>query len=70
MRYEHIEWDASTKACASLLEVLEAALKAVPAVLADGDLINLRNNLAARLQRRDIDPHCPRNVTEKDWLDA
>ena len=63
MRYEHIELDISTVSCAELLEVLGEDLRCNP------ELANLQNELRARLQRRDVDPHCPLNE-QKDWLEC
>lgn len=64
MRYEHIETDLSTLDCAYLLERIDSD-KDKP--LTAGILL-LRNNLFARLQRRDVDPHCPLNNPGEDWL--
>lgn len=68
MRYEHIELDISTAACALLLEYLmytDYIAKEGPEL----EVHNFKNNLRARLQRRDVDPHCPLNASE-DWLDG
>lgn len=63
MRYEHIELNISTAACAELERMLDDRGMTSP------ELINLMNELRARLQRRDVDPHCPKNFqTEEDWL--
>ena len=64
MRYEHIELDISTAACAAVYD----ALRGVPTLLqpVESELDNLRNELRARLQRRDVDA---RAVQEDDtWL--
>lgn len=65
MRYEHIELDLSTRACAALLDMVQNDMRTPN----EPELLNIANNLAARLQRRDIDPHCPLNRAE-DWLDT
>lgn len=67
MRYEHIELDISTAACAELVRLMTPPDQYDPEI--SDELVNLRNNLAARLQRRDADPHCPLNEA-KDWLDT
>ncbi|MDE2097005.1 MAG: hypothetical protein KGL39_07150 [Patescibacteria group bacterium] len=67
MRYEHIELDISTATCV----VIEAQLEGVwendglPQLVRD-EIQNFVNNLRARLQRRDVDPHCPLNA-EEEW---
>ena len=58
MRYEHIELDLTTATCAVLLEALEG-LDPIGAGLSEhtnNEITNLRNELRARLQRRDQDP--------------
>ena len=58
MRYEHIELDLTTETCAVLLEALER-FDRVGEGLSEhttNELANLRNELRARLQRRDQDP--------------
>jgi hypothetical protein len=50
MRYEHLELDLTTAACDELYAILRS-----PPGLSD-ELWNLRNELRARLQRRDQDP--------------
>lgn len=63
LRYEHIDLNISTATCAELHDL-------IPETATNVELVNLRNNLRARLQRRDVDPQCPRNfpVSEEDWL--
>lgn len=64
MRYEHIVLDLSTAACAAVYD----ALRSLPTVAqpVEIELDNLRNELRARLQRRDVDA---RAVQEDDtWL--
>ena len=62
MRYEHIVLDLSTAACATLHEILKpqavlcsAVFGQFPSPVAQ-ELMNLFNELEARLQRRDQDP--------------
>jgi hypothetical protein len=66
VRYEHIELDISTVACAELQTMLERYRKAPwgysENAIANAELHNLHNELLARLQRRDADPHCPKNA--------
>lgn len=69
MRYEHIELDLSTAACALLLDYIQYADYTAPLNSPEHEILNLRNNLRARLQRRDTDPHCPLNASE-DWLET
>ena len=66
MRYEHIELDISTKACDELHRVLAMFNEQTRPLCAE--LQQLRNNLRARLQRRDVDPHCPLNLTDEELL--
>lgn len=66
MRYEHIELNLSTRACALLLDKLGGPDE----ILFDVELANLQNELRARLQRRDADPQCPKNVPTEEWLDT
>lgn len=67
MRYEHIELDISTVACAALMEGLSAMRAARGAwgyhenAIANAELTNLANELRARLQHTDPDLHCPKN---------
>lgn len=63
MRYEHLEWDLSARACSMLLDMVENDMRTP----SEPELLNVANNLRARLQRRDVDPHCPLNASE-DWL--
>jgi hypothetical protein len=67
MRYEHISVDLSTAACSALQTMIECSLgfhdEASPTV--KQELVNLANELGARLQRTDQDP----NVEQKDWLE-
>lgn len=67
MRYEHIELDISTVCCDQLLRALDHITETESLT---ASILNLRNELVARLQRRDVDPHCPKNVTSEDWLDT
>jgi hypothetical protein len=74
MRYEHIELDISTAACAVILNALE---EHTPdnglAKETEIELANLKNELRARLQRRDVDVHCPKNFpvpVQTDWMDT
>lgn len=68
MRYEHIELDISTAACSALFEALTTCPKS-ESELVRNELGNLVSELRARLQRRDVDPHCPKNASE-EWLDT
>ena len=71
MRYEHIELDISTAGCAALLEHLSQCCFPIDKYgqRADDELTNLKNELRARLQRRDVDVHCPKNLPATgDWL--
>jgi hypothetical protein len=71
MRYEHIELDISTAACSELLGMLsehELAIRRLPQPACD-ELVNFENELRARLQRRDADPHAKQGA-ENAWLDA
>lgn len=65
-RYEHIDLDISTATCATIL----AALEDHPALHteAGAELTNFVNELRARLQRTDIDAHCPLNLTDEELL--
>jgi hypothetical protein len=63
-RYEHIELNISTATCAELLEAIGEDLRFNP------EMLNLQNELRARLQRRDLDPQCSKNTTSEGWLDA
>lgn len=70
MRYEHVELDISTRTCATILRALEGH----PAIgtEAGAELHNFVNELRARLQRTDVDQHCPKNFTPPDaeWIDV
>ncbi len=71
MRYEHLEWDVSTAACAFLLEALErySRVETMPGV--ETELNNLRNELRARLQRTDPDPKATQEESlMHDWMDV
>lgn len=72
MRYEHIELDLSTEACDALHTLLlKDKAQGTYSPVAEAELLNLANNLRARLQRRDVDPHCPKNqVSTEEWLDT
>jgi hypothetical protein len=58
MRYEHLTLDLSTAACSKLEDILDSWWRAEIGShdAADLELDNLRNELRARLQRRDQDP--------------
>jgi|HubBroStandDraft_4_1064222.scaffolds.fasta_scaffold00046_49 hypothetical protein len=58
MRYEHIELDLTTAACAALLTMLKRGdpLGEAWSDHTATEMINLRSELEARLQRRDQDP--------------
>lgn len=63
MRYEHIEMDISTVACHTLMKILEphaAFYFSEQPTGSAAELMNLYNELRARLQRRDVDPHAKR----------
>jgi hypothetical protein len=67
VRYEHFDLNLTTRGCALLAGILGDKLHA------DIEIANLQNELRARLQRRDADPHSPKNtapVAEEDWLNA
>lgn len=68
MRYEHIELDISTAACAALREALTHTPRTEISDIVAAELMNLDNELRARLQRRDVDPHCLLN-TGGAWLE-
>jgi hypothetical protein len=77
MRYEHIELDISTEACVALAYILPALVggdtgpEPKLSEYAKNELVLMQNELRARLQRRDIDPHCPKNFSEtEEWLDT
>jgi hypothetical protein len=63
-RYEHIELDISTAACHNLMLRLQTdaqyGFQTLPSPPRE-ELMNLYNELCARLQRRDVDPHCLKN---------
>lgn len=65
MRYERIEIDISVACCDQLLQALDRMEGPLTA-----GVVNLRNELYARLQRRDVDPHCPKNFPDRDWMDV
>lgn len=67
MRYEHIELDISTAACSALLDRLIHSPKAADEFVRN-EVENFVNELRARLQRRDVDPHCPKNAP--DWMET
>lgn len=72
MRYEHIELDISTASCSFIEAALEGAEHndALPTLVRD-EVQNFVNELRSRLQRRDADPHCPKNqVSAEEWLDT
>lgn len=64
IRYEHIELDISTRTCHELMLRLQTdaqyGFKQYPTPTRE-ELINFYNELCARLQRQDVDPHCPKN---------
>lgn len=69
MRYEHVELDMSTRACALLQTVIECTLgnhEDEPEAVR-GELVNLANELRARLQHHDQDPKA---ATQSDWMDV
>lgn len=63
LRYEHIEWHLSTATCAALLHLL--AVDSGPKIpwgfhenaIVNAELWNIVNELRARVQRTDVDPH-------------
>jgi hypothetical protein len=60
MRYEHIVLDMSTAACHALKVMLDEKLEHRHSSMLNEvghELLNLQNELRARLQRRDQDPH-------------
>jgi len=63
VRYEHLTLDLSTAALAELRQVLSpgmaAAFRGTPTPVV-AELMNLFNEIEARLQRRDYDPTCRR----------
>lgn len=65
-RYEFFELSLTTRACALLLDMLGGP----DDILFDPELSNLQSELRARLQRRDLDPKCPKNLPEGDWMDV
>lgn len=66
MRYERLELDLSTAACAELV----ACMYRGGWHSCGPELENLRNELEARLQRRDQDPKATQGASPKtDWLD-
>lgn len=69
MRYERLELDLSTAACHELVQYLatdaQFDFSKAPASVAV-ELSNFYNELCARLQRRDPDPKCPKNLEGQD----
>jgi hypothetical protein len=57
MRYEHIVMDISTATCAVLEMLIEKHLPDEIPGRTCNELVNLANELRARLQRTDIDVH-------------
>lgn len=68
MRYEHIELDISTATCHILKDAVEEYIHACGTDLTKAEMTNLYNELRARLQRRDTDPHCPLNATDEELM--
>lgn len=68
MRYEHIELDLSTAACSFMLEAMQRYSKIETQPGVETELSNVRNELTARLQRKDQDPQAA--VPAESWLDA
>jgi len=68
MRYEHVELDLSTAACSFMLEAMErySRVDSMPGV--EIELSNVRNELRARLQRKDQDPQA--TIPTEGWLDT
>jgi hypothetical protein len=67
VRYERIDVQLMTRSCAVLLELLD---ECVDESIGE-ELVNLRNELRARLQRKDADPHAPKNqemTCDDSWL--
>jgi len=68
VRYEHIVLDLSAAACSELKSILESDMLANTEAQRDmqyteevrNELLNLQNELRARLQRRDQDPQVER----------
>lgn len=67
MRYEHIELDISTATCDAILRALDFCDPGLHEVVA-AEVLNFKNELRARLQRRDEDARCNLN-NPKVWLD-
>lgn len=72
MRYEHIELDISTEACDALEQMISAdPRQSTYSPRCEGELHLFLNQLRARLQRRDVDPHCPLNTADTaDWMES
>lgn len=68
MRYEHIELDISTAAVSALRMALGLRPWALETPPVRAELDNFINELEARLQRRDADPHSPKNVKDNSDL--
>lgn len=68
MRYEHLEWDLSTAACYALLEAINGGKHQLEEGV-QTEINNVRNELNARLQRRDQDPQAIVPVQD-DWLNG
>jgi hypothetical protein len=64
VRYEHIPLDVRTSTCLILEDIITLWIQENVGSVADAtdaELINFRNELRARLQRRDPDPRCQLN---------
>ncbi len=72
MRYEHLELDLSTAACAFMLEALERYSRVETQPGVEVELSNVRGELMARLQRRDQDPKAQEKEENlmHDWMDV
>jgi hypothetical protein len=71
VRYENIELNLSTAACDVLLRMLEDKLEHRHKTMLNGpgaELRNLENELRARLQRTDQDPHATIPTPTGDWI--
>lgn len=68
-RWEHIEWNLSTEACDMLQTLIECNLGFHAEHLSEyarNELVGCANELGARLQRRDQDPHVPREFIARE----
>lgn len=68
VRYEQLNWQLTTKACDELMRLLTPADQYDPEIC--DELVNCRNELRARLQRKDADPHASLNqeLSCDSWL--